>query len=1631
MSRKDLPSPNAANFLPRVREEIHALLGKLGSSRDRALTLQDAIDSGVIVPGPGGGLIPGPGAGAEPYVQDLTPPPQPGNLTAAAMISHILLEVPAATYTQGHGHLRTRVYGAIRVGAAPAPVFANAVEVGQFDGTVWAMPSNPATTWHLWAKWESKDGVLSATPAGGTNGVVATTAQDVGLLLDALAGQITGTQLHSDLSTPIGLITAPDTVTGSVNQRVAAAQTAAATALAAAQLSIDGQISSLQSTVSDLSGTPDYDNAEAYAADKIVKYNGALYRALQATVGNLPTNAAYWEKIGDYGSLGDAVAAHSVQLANHETRVSATEATASTHTTQIAGLTTDLGGKASSASVAALSNTVGIQGGTLTAQGNSINSLQTTIQDPTAGLAATRANVTTLQNTQSTQAGSIATLTNNVAAAFTAAQNAQNTADSKASSTRVDQVEANAASALATAATSLQSTMQGIGGENLYLGQDPLVAGPGVYGIVGEVLKDGDTNPNKLVPGEKLTISAELLRDAAAAADGAASVIYLVSTKSDGTWTLAVSLVSSSMTPEKQVATLQLPASVDDMAVVKAVLYHQSGTTNVTGTVSALRIQIERGSVDTAYKIGLRNASAAITTLQQTQATQGGAISTLSTSVDAAAVAAANAQTTANSRATVAQVDQAKADAISASATSVQNLQSKMDARTISIPLEQWALNGHQIVALTDGKVGNKALRLTGLSGQYPNQGVYIAIDRTKTYRVSFLARPSADNATGLLYFSLYQFTDSGVGPVNGGRSPYKPSGQNPAAHNNEFGPQQWGLYSFTWGPADWQAGVTRVLPEFLDNYPAAAGNWEVQDFHIVDATAVESINAQITTIQDTLTTSNGAIATLGTNVTAAMTAAQNAQTTANSRATVAQVDQAKTDAISAAATNTQFVQAQLEGQIAAKADASALTTTNTNVSNLGGTVAAQANQITTLQSRSGNGGNLIDNSEFARDLSGWACDATLTLGRNYSEYWTVFPGTAFMQEGVPNANPAFYHQASPGTYAVIPGKRYQWSIYTGAHRCLVQAFIYWKDAGGNIIGNTTLDANDEEATGGPSLDGYKRLKSFGVAPVGASVAYPILRKTTTKAGNTSSYAFFTRALFCEASATQTEPDAYSPGQMVASLQVEATTRATQTGLLLAQYVVKLDVNGHYAGYGLASDQNGNSEFIASVNRFAVTSPETSIPVWAASTNYALNAIRRIAGTSSKSLVCKQAGISGTVAPTISGAIGTIVTDGTVKWQIASRVPFSVLTVPTTINGVSLPAGAYFDAAYILNATVKGAQIGDSVIDNSHIASVSAEKITAGSIAVGQYIQSFDYTAGSLGWRIWHNGAEFNQVVVRGTIFASQGAIGGWTIGSNYLQSNTYALGSTGTRLNSDGTGQIGGITIYPEGLGAGSSAYNTGAGSWIGRDGRVSLRNASGSNYLRWDGSSLQIAGELQGATGYFSGDVSANSLSTNSGRFTVSQSGAVVADMVDIRRRLVLETGLHDTITQIIGGYSTPVDPETGIGGYTNYPPGSVFSGECWQPVLSNVYDYSSTDTFANQPYFASAIFSSQSLPGWSGSNGSTFQFMVFGRCHAVRTYSNAGNFPDDYRLAISFFYKIKLLSGSFNSFWLPPVRWMIYKA
>jgi hypothetical protein len=103
-------------------------------------------------------------------------------------LSNIFFETDPPTFAMGHGYFVTNIYGAQQAPGQPPPTFDKAEQVFSFTGDVGSWATTPNTLWFLWAKWETRDGVESISPAGGTNGLQAMTGQDVDKLVAAMTG---------------------------------------------------------------------------------------------------------------------------------------------------------------------------------------------------------------------------------------------------------------------------------------------------------------------------------------------------------------------------------------------------------------------------------------------------------------------------------------------------------------------------------------------------------------------------------------------------------------------------------------------------------------------------------------------------------------------------------------------------------------------------------------------------------------------------------------------------------------------------------------------------------------------------------------------------------------------------------------------------------------------------------------------------------------------------------------------------------------------------------------------------------------------------------------------------------------------------------------------------------------------------------------------------------------------------------------------------------------------------------------------------------------------------------------------------------------------------------------------------
>lgn len=80
-------------------------------------------------------------------------------------------------------------------------------------------------------------------------------------------------------------------------------------------------IQEIRAALAEIGSTPAYDPATPYQIGALVTYENKLYRAKAATTGNLPTNTTYWDKVGDYATIGDVVAAHTLQLSEIESGI--------------------------------------------------------------------------------------------------------------------------------------------------------------------------------------------------------------------------------------------------------------------------------------------------------------------------------------------------------------------------------------------------------------------------------------------------------------------------------------------------------------------------------------------------------------------------------------------------------------------------------------------------------------------------------------------------------------------------------------------------------------------------------------------------------------------------------------------------------------------------------------------------------------------------------------------------------------------------------------------------------------------------------------------------------------------------------------------------------------------------------------------------------------------------------------------------------------------------------------------------------------------------------------------------------------------------------------------------------------
>ena len=283
-----------------------------------------------------------------------------------------------------------------------------------------------------------------------------------------------------------------------------------------------------------------------------------------------------------------------------------------------------------------------------------------------------------------------------------------------------------------------------------------------------------------------------------------------------------------------------------------------------------------------------------------------------------------------------------------------------------------------------------------------------------------------------------------------------------------------------------------------------------------------------------------------------------------------------------------------------------------------------------------------------------------------------------------------------------------------------------------------------------------------------------------------------------------------------------------------------------------------------------------------------------------------------------NSSVGTIGGTGLVGGVDLGPLIIDASKLATSAVEASKIANLAVGNAAIANLAVTNGKIANLAVDDAKIANLAVSKLTAGSVSVGQYIQSTGYSAGTNGWHINGNGfAEFGSASIRGQLTASQIDTRGLTIkdssgtvifaaGTNlaytYINADPGWLNSALTpsitnaqntadsavsgltaKLTKAGDTISGRITFsVADGMFAGS---NTSNGVYFGSTGLIGRKAGVNTFYIDTAGNAV-FAGSLSAATGSFTGSLSAAS-GTFSGTLTAAAINAV--DTINIANNAV----------------------------------------------------------------------------------------------------------------------------------------------
>lgn len=402
--------PQIKKLLDSMSERIDVLSANRGDPLDRAIIARDLLDIGLAkrIGGRAQKLIAGVNLVPTATPPSLAIPPKPANFTVSGGLANIFLTWDNAREAYSN-HAYTAVF------RNTADNLANAIEIAQTTSSFnYAdLDVHFGTDYYYWIRFVSTANIMG--PPNSPAGTLGKVSEDPAELLERLSGEISRTQLASDLATEIDDIqTAIDSL-GAVFGDTSAAAASAAQAAASATQALGARADAVQAK-----------------ADAITAETSAIQAKNEAIVAK-----------GD--ALTSATAASS-----SATSASTSAATATTKATESANSATSSAGSASSAATSATT-----AANSATAAGNSASAASTSATNAaasatSAGTSASAANTSKLA-AQTAQSGA--------EAAQSASVSAKNSAESAASAASTSAtLSSNSATAAGNSATAAASS---------------------------------------------------------------------------------------------------------------------------------------------------------------------------------------------------------------------------------------------------------------------------------------------------------------------------------------------------------------------------------------------------------------------------------------------------------------------------------------------------------------------------------------------------------------------------------------------------------------------------------------------------------------------------------------------------------------------------------------------------------------------------------------------------------------------------------------------------------------------------------------------------------------------------------------------------------------------------------------------------------------------------------------------------------------------------------------------------------------------------------------------------------------------------------------------------------------------